>query len=342
MPEGMLLAWAFPSGTAEACWLVLGVLGLIGSILFSGLETGLYTLSRLRLQLRCYQKDAAALQISRWMEDPGNILGGLLIWQNISNYMVSAAITMLMERDRFGPAAETILSGIVIAPLMLIFAEIVPKDLFYSYTDRWTYHLVRPIRWSMAVITVIPVLPLVRWLGAASLRMLRGKSDPMENGSPPHRLLRIAQESTASGLISDAQQELISRSLHMAHIAVREVMIPWNRVIGVPVGISAKGFEAIARRYNHSRLPVLGHSADEVLGVVNVVDILAEWPSFSLQANLDRIITLLPDQSVRSSLTLMQKARQTIAVVVNRNGKAIGLVTIKDLVEELLGELADW
>ncbi len=342
MPEAMLLAWAFPSGTTDACWLALGVVGLFGSILFSGLETGLYTLSRLRLQLRCYQKDAAALQISRWMDDPGNILGGLLIWQNISNYMVSAAITMLLERDRFGPVAETVLSGIVIAPLMLIFAEIVPKDLFYSYTDRWTYHLVRPIRWSMAAITVIPVLPLVRWLGAASLNMLRGKSDPMENGSPPHRLLRIAQESTASGLISDAQQELISRSLHMAHIAVREVMIPWNRVIGVPVGISAKGFEAIARRYNFSRLPVLGQSTDEVLGVVNVVDVLAQWPSFSLHDNLDRIITLLPDQSVRSSLTLMQKARQTIAVVVNRNGKAVGLVTIKDLVEELLGELADW
>ena len=213
MFERFLMTWTVPSGTAEACWLALGVLGLMGSILFSGLETGLYTLSRLRLQLRCYQKDAAALQISRWMDDPGNILGGLLIWQNIANYMVSAAITMLLERDRFGPVAETLLSGIVIAPLMLIFAEIVPKDLFYSYTDRWTYHLIRPIRWSMAVITVIPILPLVRWLGAASMGVLRGKSDPMESGSPPHRLLRIAQESTASGLISDAQQELISRSL---------------------------------------------------------------------------------------------------------------------------------
>ncbi len=248
MFERFLMTWTVPSGTAEACWLALGVLGLMGSILFSGLETGLYTLSRLRLQLRCYQKDAAALQISRWMDDPGNILGGLLIWQNIANYMVSAAITMLLERDRFGPVAETLLSGIVIAPLMLIFAEIVPKDLFYSYTDRWTYHLIRPIRWSMAVITVIPILPLVRWLGAASMGVLRGKSDPMESGSPPHRLLRIAQESTASGLISDAQQELISRSLHMAHISVREVMIPWNRVIGVPVTISANGFAAIARR----------------------------------------------------------------------------------------------
>ena len=280
MAEAMLLAWTSPSGLAEAGWFALGVLGLIGSILFSGLETGLYRLSRLRLQLRVYQKDAAALQISRWMEDPGNILGGLLIWQNIANYMVSAATTMLMEADHLGPMVEAVLSGIVIAPLMLIFAEIVPKDLFYSYTDRWTYHMVRPIRWSMAVITVIPVMPLVRWLGAASLGVLRGKSDPMENGSPPHRLLRIAQESTASGLISDAQEKLISRSLHMAHIAVREVMIPWNRVIGVPVGISAKWFEAVARHYNFSRLPVLGHSTDEVLGVVNVVDILAEWPNF--------------------------------------------------------------
>lgn len=337
-----LMTLNFGSLSSETLWISVGVIGLAGSILFSGLETGLYSLSRLRLQLRCYQQDLAAIQIAHWLEDPSSVLGGLLIWQNISNYMVSAAITMLLEMEHLNPILESILAAVVVAPLMLIFAEVVPKDLFYTHTDQWTYKLVKPIRWAIAIITFIPVLPLVRWMGAISIKMMCAVREPIEIATPPHRLLRFAEESTASGLISDAQQELISRSLHMAHIAVREVMIPWNRVIAIPMTISSSGFVAIARRYNFSRLPVLGRSIDEVLGVINVVDILSDWPAFSLKENLEPPITLLPDQSVRSAVTLMQKAHQTIGVVVNRQSKAVGLVTMKDLVEELLGELADW
>ena len=143
-------------------------------------------------------------------------------------------------------------------------------------------------------------------------------------------------------------------SLRLARISVREVMIPWNRVVGVPASISVEGFRALVKRYNVSRLPVLGRSTTEVLGIVDVLDALSIQASglgaggagtssgFRLGAHLKPVMTLIGEQSVRSAITLMQRARQTAAVVVDRNGRAIGLVTMKDLVEELVGDLENW
>jgi CBS domain containing-hemolysin-like protein len=128
----------------------------------------------------------------------------------------------------------------------------------------------------------------------------------------------------------------------MAHVVVGDVMVPWNRVIGIPQTISRVGFRALVRRYHVSRLPVLGRSTEDILGVVNVVDVLGQKDGFNIKANLQQPITLFPEQSVRSAITLMQSARQTLAIVVNRQGRPMGLVTMKDLVEELIGELQSW
>ena len=322
---------------ASLAWLTLAVLGLVGSIFFSGLETGFYMLSRPRLEIRCWKKDPAALRLAGWLKRPAGVIAGLLIWQNICNFSLSAAIAALLQQRHVGSAAQALRAAAVALPLLLIFGEIIPKDLFLTHADRWMYRLVRPLQWALAVITVLPLLPLLRGLDWLTRRMFR--SHPNENIATPPRLLAFAEESTAGGFISDTHHDLIRRGLRMAHVTVGDVMVEWNRVIGLPVGISRKGFEALVRRYHVSRLAVLGRSAEDVLGIVNVVDALGDPGPPDLLRHLQPAMTLLPEQSVRSAIKLLQAARHTIALVVNRQGRVIGLATMKDLVEELLGDL---
>jgi len=160
-------------------------------------------------------------------------------------------------------------------------------------------------------------------------------------------MLSLFQESAASGALTGTQQDLVQRALRLARISIRETMIPWNSVVGVPAAISEDGFRALVRRYNVSRMPVLGRSSSEVLGIVDVIDVLTALAGgasgeFKLLPHIHPAMTLIEEQSVRSAITLMQKARQTLAVVVDRQGRAIGLVTMKDLVEELVGDLENW
>ncbi|HVX87252.1 MAG TPA: CNNM domain-containing protein [Phycisphaerae bacterium] len=325
------------------CWWALAVVALGATAVMSGSEIGLYSLSRVRLRLRTAKQDARALQLNEWLQRPTYALEGLLIWQNICSFAFTAAVGGILSWYGFGEVGQGVISVVVVTPLILIFAEILPKDLFHSYADRWVYRLVPVFKWIFRAITVVPLLPIVNMLSSASTWLVGvGKAPPGPVG-PRAEIAALFQESAATGVLTGTQQDLVQRALRLARISVREVMIPWPRVVGVPATIGYEGFRALVRRYNVSRLPVLGKTTTEVLGVVEVLDALSAPPGgFRIRDYLRPMMTLIGEQNVRSAITLMQRARQTVALVVDRQGRAVGLVTMKDLIEELVGDLENW
>lgn len=336
-------------------WWVVAIFSLIFAGIFSGNEIGIYSLSKVRLRLRTAKNDPNALLLSQWMQKPTYALEGLLILQNIAGFAFSAAVTEILSEYHLSEMAQGLFSILIVTPLVLVFADIMPKDLFHSHADRWTYRVVPMLKILFRVITIIPLLPLVNYLSRISVRLVGSKktADELPKG-PRTEMLALFQESVASGILTGTQQDLVQRALRLARISIKEAMIPWNRVVGVPANISSEGFRALVRRYNVSRLPVLGRSTYEVLGIVDVLDVLTALATpatsggsgaagtFKLTQHLHPPMTLIGEQTVRSAITLMQKARETLAVVVDRQGRAVGLVTMKDLVEELVGDLENW
>jgi len=300
-----------------------------------------------RLRLRITRGEKNALILNEWLQQPTYALEGLLILQNIFGFAFSAAVTGLLSEYGFSEVMQGVISIAIVTPTVLIFADIMPKDLFHSHADRWTYRMVPLLKFLFRVITYIPLLPLVNLLSHWSTRLVtpRRTAETLPR-SPRLEMLSLFEESAATGSLTGTQQDLVQRALRLARINVRDVMIPWNRVVGVPSSISPEGFQALVRRYNVSRLPVLGKSTTEVLGIIDVLDALTAHAGtaapFKLTDHLQPAISLIGEQSVRSAITLMQKARQTVALVVDRQGGAIGLVTMKDLVEELVGDLENW
>jgi putative hemolysin len=322
-------------------WWLLAALSLFLSALYSGVEVGIYSLSRLRLRLRTYEKDPAALQLETWLQTPNYALVGLLILQNLASFGFSASVAGILAARGFGEVGQAIISVIIITPIVLIFCEIVPKDLFRTHADRWVFPMVPPIKWSFLAITWIPLLPIVRGLSFITFKIAR-QSSPPTSTSPWNEMMTLFEESTASGAITSSQHDLVQRALRMATVNIRDVMVPWNRVVGIPITIGQEGFNAMARRYDTSRLPVLGRSTTDVLGIVEVLEVLGDLQPYNLRNHLRPAMTLIAEQSVRSAITLMRRARQTMAIVLDRQNRAVGLVTMKDLVEELVGELAEW
>ena len=332
-------------------WYTVAAVSLVAAGIFAGNEIGIYSLSKVRLRLRTAKNDPNALVLEEWLRDPTYPLQGLLIWQNLAGFALTASVTGILSYYQFSEFLQGLFTIAIVTPLVLIFADIMPKDLFHSHADRWTYKLVPVLRAMFRMITVVPLLPLVNFLSRASVKLVGAKrtADAAPKG-PRMEMLSLFQESAATGVLTGTQQDLVQRALRLARINIRETMIPWNRVVGVPATISTEGFKALVRRYNMSRMPVLGRSTYEVLGSIDVLDVLTALAvpaqpgagGFKLTHHLQPVMTLIGEQSVRSAITLMQKARQTLAVVVDRQGRAIGLVTMKDLVEELVGELENW
>jgi putative hemolysin len=343
-------------------WYGIAAVSLAASALFGGNEIGIFSLSKVRLRLRTAKNDPAALILNEWLQKPTYPLIGLLILQNVTGFAFATAVTGILNIYGYSELQQTLISIAVVTPMLLIFADIMPKDLFHSHADRWTYKAVPVLRWMFRLITWVPLLPIVNFLGYVSLKAVGAHKDEDKAPTGPRtEIMALFQETAATGLLTGTQQDLVQRALRLARISVREVMIPWNRVVGVPASISGDGFRALVRRYNVSRMPVLGRSMNEVLGIVEVLDVLtalaapapreagggpggagAPGGAFRLVDYLRPAMTLIGEQSVRSAITLMQRARQTVAVVVDRQGRAIGLVTMKDLVEELVGDLENW
>jgi putative hemolysin len=332
-------------------WYGIAVVSLIASGIFAGNEIGIFSLSKVRLRLRIAKNEKNAIILNEWLQHPTYALEGLLVLQNIMGFAFSAAVTGILSIYHYSEIQQAIISIAVTTPILLIFADIMPKDLFHSYADRWTYKLVPAMKWLFRLITVIPILPLMNALSYVSTRLVnRGAKQEKEPTGPRTEIMALFQESAATGLLTGTQQDLVQRALRLARINIGEIMIPWNRVVGVPSSISTEGFRALVRRYNVSRMPVLGRSMNEVLGIIDVLDVLtaqaaggmASTSGFKLTDHLHPAMTLIGEQSVRSAITLMQRARQTVAVVVDRQGRAIGLVTMKDLIEELVGDLENW
>jgi CBS domain containing-hemolysin-like protein len=331
-------------------WYTVAVISLLGSAIFSGNEIGLFSLSKVRLRLRWARNEPNALILSQWIQHPTYALEGLLILQNITGFAFSAAVTALLSLYGYSEFAQGLISIAIVTPMLLVFADIMPKDLYHSYADRWTYRQVPLLKWMFRLITVIPLLPLVNFLSHWSLKLVGGGKQEIAPTGPRTEIMALFQESAATGLLTGTQQDLVQRALRLARISIRETMIPWNRVVGVPASISTEGFRALVRHYNVSRMPVLGRSMNEVLGIVDVLDVLIAQaspsnlppPPLRITDHLHPAMTLIGEQSVRSAITLMQRARQTLAVVVDRQGRAIGLVTMKDLIEELVGDLENW
>ena len=335
-------------GTASlqvGMWYAVAVAALFGSAVAAGAEIGIFSLSKVRLRLLTHKREPSAVTLSNWMRQPTYALEGLLILQNITGFIFSAAVTNIMAATGLGHTSQVIVSTLIVMPLILVMADIMPKDLFNTHADQWMYRLVPVLKVAFGVITILPLLPLVRVLSRASTWAFRRGRRDADVAGPRGEMVKLLQESTATGVISSAQQDIVQRALRLAKITVRDVMMPWNRVIGVPPTISRDGFRALVRRYPVSRVPVLGKTTTEVLGTVDVMDVLAapnQSPTARVTDYLRPHMTLIGEQDVRSALTLMQRARQTMAVVIDRQGRAIGLVTLKDLIEELVGDLDNW
>ena len=141
--------------------IALLLVGLGASALCSGIETGLYTINRVRLAVRVGRGDRAALRIRDELLRPNRMLATVLVGNNFAHYIQSAGATVFLETLQWSPAQMAIANAVVLTPIVFLIGELLPKDLYRAHTDRLTYATVWWVRFVRFVFTVVPLVPLV-------------------------------------------------------------------------------------------------------------------------------------------------------------------------------------
>jgi putative hemolysin len=329
---------------AVVCCVILGGL-------FSGSETGLYQLSRLRLRLGIERKKLPFVILGRCLRDSSGLLLTLLIGNNVVNYLATSLVTSSFLA-RFGVQYEyraELSATLLMVPLLFIFSELIPKNIFLYRADVLTpyfspviYAFYKPLSWS-------GIIPALRFVSGSFARLigLAGSSRTFIASAQRHKVQAILQDTSEEGILSPVQSDIINRLVGISHVRIGSVMIPIQQVETVDVNSDDSALLKKLNKCAFTRLPVTDARAGDIIGFVSIYEALSSFEKFAdLRGFVKPLRRLDAETSVIDAMNVMQKENQKIILVVRagRLGRQrpIGIVTMKDLVEELLGELAEW
>jgi putative hemolysin len=313
---------------------VLALVGLLGSAFYSGMETGLYTINRVRLKVRSGHGDSKADWLHRLISQPATMLTVLLLGNNIANYLSSYGIAGLLDAAGISPVEAIVINAGVLIPLLFVFGEVLPKDLFRTQTDRWSYSCAGGLRWTARVLTVIGLLPII----SAGVRLAGGGSRSTSLTTPRQRLGQLFKEGMGAGVLSESQSALLDRALTMRSLAVTGEMVPWSQVRCLNADLTGTVRLDTIRGHQYTQLPVVEQDGS-VIGVLSVLDALLDQEQ-STRTLLQPAVELDGGTSIPDAMEYLRTQQRSMAVVVDANRKPLGIVTIKDLAEVLTGDLA--
>jgi CBS domain containing-hemolysin-like protein len=314
---------------------LLVLVAVIGSALFSGLETGFVSLSRIRLRMKARRGDPAAQTLLSLHERPERVLSAFLVGSTLCNVGGGAlASAWTIEKMGGEETAGSLIATIAMSATLLIVSEITPKVLFrlrgetavprFLWFIQGTTYLFAPVTWTANLL----------------LRVVTGRvgKSPFVTREELRQLVREAH-----GPLGPRERRMLESVLDFGRTVVREVMLPLPEVVSVPEAISVPDLLELVRRRRYTRIPVYRSRADAIVGLVNIFDVLYEGRmEEGTIGRYVRPIHVVPDTSpIQSVLLDLQGRRETMALVVNEFGGCVGIVTVADIVEEVLGELSE-
>ena len=318
----------------------LAILGActLASGFFSGSETALIGISRERVHLLA-ETDPRGKRLEQLVSHPERMLSTLLVANNTVNVLSASVATILFVSligETWGPWVATA----VMTAVLLIFGEITPKTIAARHPEKFSLR-VAPIIWNLSIV----LAPIARFFSAITrglLRMLRINVDGNLGDVTEDDIRALAALSQRGGQIEQAEREIIDALFHLADTSVRDVMTPRLDIVTVPAPVTSDELRRAVTETGHSRFPVTANGLDDLQGIVHVKDLLRRPDDEGDVSPNIRPPNYVPEtMSVLDTLEEMRARRYGMAVVVDEHGGVEGIVTIKDLVAELVGELQD-
>ncbi|MGD2138085.1 MAG: hemolysin family protein [Gammaproteobacteria bacterium] len=310
---------------------------LLAEGFFSGSEIGVVSADRVKLRHMAAKGSRGARLALKMLRKPEWLLSTTLVGTNISVVTNTTMATALMIQ-LFGEGRSW-LAVLLVAPLIWIFGEIVPKSIFQQRADAITTVVVFPLRLCFYIFyPLLVVFSLLTRLVAAMLGDKTGEHNPFTLREEIFMLMRMSSD---GGDIQLHEKTMIRRLFDFEETTAREVMMPLIDVVGIEQGAICAEAIRVARDRSHKRLPVYAQRVDRVVGVLETLELLGVDPDEPIRRFVKPVDYVPGSKSVQALLVEMQREHQLLSVVVDEFGGAEGIVTLEDIVEEIVEEISD-
>lgn len=320
--------------------IILGILVII-SFFISVSETAVISLSKIRLRHLVANGVRHAKAVHSLVTKLDKFITAILISNNFVNILMSAIVTAFfvqMLGVQFGVFAATFVSAFFI----LILCEITPKILAIKHTERIAL-FAAPI-WDAFVKVFQPVVSFFTGISNFILHILGvrpGKRSPLVTVEELRLMIEVGKE---EGVLSDEEKKMLHRIFEFGNIRVKDVMVPIEKMVAVSIKSTPEELLNIFVEEGHARLPVFDSAKDNIVGIIYARDllyVLRDKGLFLLQDLIRPPYFISGQMRVNEVLRRFQAEKMQIAIVADENKKALGLVTLEDLVEEIVGEIEE-
>ena len=325
---------------SEIAQLVILILLLCLSAFFSSAETAFTTVNKIYMRTLAQDGNVHAARVLQITENSGKMLSAILIGNNVVNLSASSLATTLAI-GMFGSVGAGVATGILTL-LILIFGEISPKTIATLRADKLALRFCGVIWMLMIVLT--PVIFVVNRLSQFFLRLLGVRPGEEIRAMTEEELRTIVDVGQESGVIEDKERDMIHNLFDFGDDKAKEVMVPRIDMYFIDVNSSYDEMLAIYRDSYFSRLPVYEESTDNVIGILNMKDVLAYEggkDDFSIRALMREPFFTYEYKNTYELFMEMKENAVNLAIVLDEYGVTAGLITMEDLLEEIVGEIRD-
>ncbi len=326
---------------------------LLFSAFFSSAETAFFSLSPLRLKKLEDDGDTRASEILKVLADKQKMLITLLMGNTLVNVVATAIATKffidylptskLSGLIGVGPTLSVAISSVIMTVVLLVFGEITPKTIAIFSAYGYSRAVVKPLRLFVFLLT--PFSALTIWFIRKFFPRFADWNSHLGSSTSMEEIDSYFTLGEEVGIIERDEKEMISSVFEFGDTMVREVMVPRPDVISMPISIGLDDLLMFIREDGHSRFPVYDGNIDKVVGILYVKDILIKLDDIKAGYDLFKLLRppfFVPEtKKLDDLLSEFQKRKQHLALVVDEYGGISGLVTIEDLLEEIVGEIVD-
>ncbi len=318
-------------------WIIAALL-LVCAAFFAVTETSMASASRSRIKASAERGDFRAKKTLYVLDNFDLAISTLLICTNIV-HIAAASIVTLAVTKKWGVSAVSI-STIITTVVVFFAGEMLPKSVAKKYSDTLALSCAPVLCFFMKLFA--PLSKLLTWIGQAAAKLTPGDS---QISVTEDELYDIIEDMTEEGSLDEDQGDLISSALQFGDVTVESVLTPRVDIVAININSSHAELLSLIKSTNHSRLPVYEGSIDNIIGVLQIRKYIKAYlrlgENLDIKPMLDEVLFVHQSTNIDELLPILSRRKLNIAVVTDNYGGTLGIVTVEDILEELVGEIWD-
>ncbi len=327
-----------PSDIAMLCVLIIL---LIFSAFFSSAETALTTLNRVRLRMLVDEGNKNAVILDKILSNSRKMLSTILIGNNIVN-LAASSITTIFTQDVFHVSWIISIGVGLLTLIIIIFGEIIPKTIANMHAESIALRYAKPIRFFM--VTLTPLIFILNMFSSFILKIFRVNINLNSSSITEDELRTIVGVSQEEGIIEEDELDMINNVFDFGDTCAKDIMVPRVDVTMVPIDITYDELLKVIKTDKFTRMPVYKESTDNIVGIINIKDMIINKigrANFNIKNLMREPYFTHEQEELNDLLVEMRNNEPGMCIVLDEYGQAEGLITLEDIIEEIIGDIHD-